>query len=561
MKRLIDKLPKAQQALLFLLPVLYFIAGAYFRNLLGNLSLRSSDPEYIYFMSGLTLSEGTLKLAHIDNPGTPLQALVALVFRIIWFFRGLPKPFVEDVFLHPDLYLAVTSLFIAGLTAALLFYAGKKTFQYTNSVFYALLVQTAPFLPVIWYDLIGRVAPELIMPFPLVLLTLLIIKVFFQKEAVSHYQLFLFAFISAFGLSIKLTFLPVWFIPFMIMDGWKKKAAFVGISLVLFLVIAFPVTLRFNIFWGWITALFMGSGQYGGGESNIVDFASLKSNLRELIHLEKRFFYVFLALSASLVSYLAWFRKKAEKRISLLSIAVVVSIALQVLMVGKHYAHRYFIPVLLLSPLMVFLMAELIKKFYPGRIMNIAINIGIAALLFWSVEHNLHWLPIKSQAMGADIENRMPTWHYAQLLEKDSYKIITSQNYGSPFIEYTLTYSHVWGNHKKRLEYAPILDKLYPYVYNYFTWDNTLKYWVEPFDAQTIVDSGRNVYLYIERDEEELYDKTLAKLHEESPTSFIAERELLFRNTATTEVIYQLIFIPPGDLGSAGNVDSPGDLE
>jgi len=548
MNKLIEKLPKTQQLLLFLLPVLYFIAAAYFRNLLGNLSLRSSDPEYIYFMSGLTLSEGTLKLAHIDNPGTPLQILVALVFRITWFFRGLPKPYVEDVFLNPDLYLSVASLFIAGLTAALLFYAGKKTFQCTKSVFYALLVQTAPFLPVIWYDLVGRVAPELMMPFPLMLHTVLIIKVYFQKENVSQYQLFLFALISAFGLSIKLTFLPVWFIPFMVIDGWKKKAAFLGISLALFFVIAFPVTLRFNVFWGWIKALFMHSGQYGGGESNIIDFSSLRTNLHELISLEKRFFYIFLALVASLGAYLAWFRRKAEKRITLLGIAVAVSILVQVLMVGKHYAHRYFIPVLLLSPLMVFVMAELIKKFYPGRIMNMAINLGVAVLLLWSVNQHLHWLPIKSQAMGSDIENRMPTWHFAQLLEKDSYKIITSQNYGSPFIEYTLTYSHVWGNHKKRLEYAPILDKLYPYVYNYFTWDNTLKYWVVPFDAQTIMDSNRKVYLYIERDEEELYDKTLAKLHEESPTPFIAERELIYRNPATTEVIYQLRFYSPGEL-------------
>lgn len=548
MNKLIEKLPNAQKALLFLLPVLYFIAGAYFRNLLGNLSLRSSDPEYIYFMSGLTLSEGTLKLAHIDNPGTPLQILVALVFRITWFFRGLPTPYVEDVFTHPDLYLSVTSLLIAALTAGLLFYAGKKTFQYTNSIFYALLVQTAPFLPVIWYDLIGRVAPELMMPFPLVLLTVLVIKVFYQKETVSNYQLLLFAFISAFGLSIKLTFLSVWFIPFMLIDGWKKKAAFVGISLALFFIIAFPMTLRFHIFWGWIKDLFLHSGQYGEGDSNIVDFASLKSNLRELIHLEKKFFYVFLALTASLVAYMAWFRKKADKRLGLLGIAVVVSIAAQVLMVGKHYAHRYFIPVLLLSPLMIFTMAELIRKFRPGKIMNTGIKLGIALLLLWSVQHNVRWLPIKSQAMGSDIENRMPTWHFAQLLEKDSYRIITSQNYGSPFIEYTLTYSHVWGNHKKRLEYAPILDKLYPNVYNYFTWDNTLKYWVKPFDAEEVADSGKPVYLYLERDEQDLFDKTLAKLHEESPTPFAAESELLFRNPATTEVIYQLKLYSPGEL-------------
>lgn len=541
MKRLTEKLPASRIALLVILPLLYMVAAAYFRNLLGNLSLRSNDPEYIYFMSGLTLSEGTLKLAHIDNPGTPLQVLVALVFRITWLLRGLPRPYVEDVFLNPDLYLSVTSLFIAALTAGLLWYAGKKTLHYTNSIFYALLVQTAPFLPVIWYDLIGRVAPELMMPFPLVLLTVLIIKVYYQEKPVDNTQLFLFALLSAFGLSIKLTFLPVWLIPFLFIDGWKRKLYYVGLSLVLFFVIAFPVTLRLNVFWGWIKDLFMHSGQYGGGDSNIIDLPSLKQNLGELIGLEKRFFYLFLVLTASLAAYLAWFRKKADKRLLLLGLAVILSVALQVLMVGKHYAHRYFIPVLLLSPLMAILVAEFVKKSFPRKGTILFINIAIFFLFFINVRHHAQWLPLKTQAMGTDIENRLPTWHYAQLLEKDSYRIITSQNYGSPFIEYTLTYSHVWGTGRKRAEYAPILDRLYPNTYCYFTWDNTLKYWVKPFDAKDVAASGKPVYLYLERDDQELYDKTLAKLKEESPSAFTASSELLYRNPATTEVIYRLV--------------------
>lgn len=527
---------------MFILPLLYILFAAYFRHLLGNLSLRSSDPEYIYFMSGLTLSEGTLKLAHVDNPGTPLQLLVALVFRLTWLVRGLPKPYVEDVFLHPDLYLSVTSLFIAALTTGLLWYAGKKTLQYTNSVFYALLVQTAPFLPVIWYDLIGRVAPELMMPFPLVLLTVLLIKVQYQEKPVDNTQLFLFALLSAFGLSIKLTFLPVWIIPFLFIKGWKRKLYYVGLSLLLFFIIAFPVTLRLNVFWGWIKALFMHSGQYGGGESNIIDLASLKGNLKELIGLEKRFFFLFLVLTAALAGYLAWFRKKADRRVLILGLAVVLSVGLQVLMVGKHYAHRYFIPVLLLSPLMAIIIAELVKKSFPRKGAILFINLAILFLFAVNIRHHAQWLPIKTQAMESDIANRMPTWHYAQLLEKDSYRIITSQNYGSPFIEYTLTYSHVWGTGKKRAEYAPILDKLYPNTYNYFTWDNTLKYWVKPFDAGEVIDSGKPVFLYLERDEQELYDKTLAKLQEESPTAFRASSEMLFSNPATGEVIYRLLF-------------------
>ncbi|MDX9941281.1 MAG: hypothetical protein RBS53_03585 [Bacteroidales bacterium] len=536
-------LPGARVALLLILPLLYILAAAYFRTLLGNLSLRSSDPEYIYFMSGLNLSEGTLKLAHIDNPGTPLQVLVALVFRITWLFRGLPKPYVEDVFLNPDLYLSVTSLFMAALTAGLLWYAGKKTLQYTNSVFYALLVQTAPFLPVIWYDLIGRVAPELMMPFPLVLMTVLLIKVYYQEKPVDNTQLFLFALLSAFGLSIKLTFLPIWLIPFLFIEGWKRKGYYLGLSLLLFFIIAFPMTLRLNVFWGWIKDLFMHSGQYGGGESNIIDLPSLRQNLVELTGLEKRFFYLFLTLAATLAGYLAWFRKKADKRLLILGLAVILSVALQVLMVGKHYAHRYFIPVLLLSPLMAILVAELVKKSFPRKGAILAINIAILMLFFINIKHHAQWLPIKTQAMGSDITGRMPTWHYAQLLEKDSYRIISSQNYGSPFIEYTLTYSHVWGTGRKRAEYAPILDKLYPNTYNYFTWDNTLKYWVKPFDAREVAESGKPVYLYLERDEQELFDKTLAKLQEESLSPFTANSELLYRNPATTEVIFRLILV------------------
>jgi hypothetical protein len=536
-----------KKVLLWVFPFLYLALGFYFRELLGNLSLRSMDPDYVYYMSGLLISDGSLKLHHIDHPGTPLQVIMAVFFRVIHIIRGSGNNFIEDVFLHPDLYLSVTNQIIIVLTSLLLFFAGSQVLKYTKSVFYALIVQTAPFLPVIWYDLIGRITPELMLPFPVILLTILTIKLYSEGGSTSKQSVLLLAVISALGLSIKLTYLPFLIIPLFIIDTWKKRLIFAGITLGCFFVFAFPVTLQIGRFWGWITALFMGSGQYGGGESNIIDLASMKSNLSELIHYEKRFFYVFLALIATLVGYLAWFRKKAEKRITLLGVAVVLSIAIQVLMVGKHYAHRYFIPVLLLSPLLVYIIAELIKKFYTGKVMNIAISVAVAVMILLSVEHNLRWLPIKTKAMGSDIENRLPSWHFAQLLEKDSYKILTSQDYGAPFIEYTLTYSHVWSNSQKRQEYASILDKLYPNVYNYFTWDNTLKYWVEPFDAGIIMASGKNVYLYIERDEEELYDKTLAKLHEESPTAFIAERELLYRNPATTEVIYQLRINSPGD--------------
>ena len=209
-------------------------------------------------------------------------------------------------------------------------------------------------------------------------------------------------------------------------------------------------------------------------------------------------------------------------------------------MVGKHYAHRYFIPVLMLQPLLVFLLAEIIKKFYPKKITTTLVSIGIVFFFAWQIQFNKVWLPIKTQAMGTDIENRMPTWHVAQSLEKDSYKIIASQNYGCPFIEYTLMYSTVWASHKKQEEYKPILARLYPDTYNFFTWDNTMRYWGEKFDAQKAAGSGKKIYLYLERNEEELYNRTISKLQEENGAPFEAEKTLVYENPATKEVIYQL---------------------
>jgi hypothetical protein len=66
MKRLNLNLSQIQKALLFILPLIYFIAGSYFRNLPGNFSLCSCDLEYICYMSGLTHSDGAIKNGYVD---------------------------------------------------------------------------------------------------------------------------------------------------------------------------------------------------------------------------------------------------------------------------------------------------------------------------------------------------------------------------------------------------------------------------------------------------------------------------------------------------------------
>jgi len=103
---------------------------------------------------------------------------------------------------------------ITVLVTAILFYAGRRIYQSTGSILYGILIQTTPFLAVIWYDLIGRIVPELLMPIPVIFLEIFLIELLYSERNIEDKkQIILLSAISAIGLSIKLTFIPLWFIP------------------------------------------------------------------------------------------------------------------------------------------------------------------------------------------------------------------------------------------------------------------------------------------------------------------------------------------------------------
>jgi hypothetical protein len=66
----------------------------------------------------------------------------------------------------------------------------------------------------------------------------------------------------------------------------------------------------------------------------------------------------------------------------------------------------------------------------------------------------------------------------------------------------------------------------------------------EKFNAQKVTESGKNVYLYLERNEEELYNRTISKLQEENGGEFMTEKDTVFLNDKTGEIILKLIIQP-----------------
>jgi hypothetical protein len=534
---------KRLQSLLLIVPSFYFIIGSYFRSILGDLSLRSLDPDYIYFITGLGVSEGHLNVAHVDNPGTPLQYLMGIAYRLIHFLRPESGTYLEDVFKNPDLYMSVSNLVITGLVTAILFYAGRRVYQATGSVLYGILIQATPFLAVIWYDLIGRIVPELLMPIPVILLEVFLIELIYsEKNIESKKEIALLSAISAFGLSIKLTFIPLWFIPIILIKTWKKKALFMGLSILFFLTFAIPVTLRLNTFTGWIKTLFIHSGTYGAGDSNFVNWTEFWTNLQFLWGYERWFVVTSIITAFTAVTYFIINRKNADRKLLLVAGAVLITIMLQTGMVCKHFAHRYYVPSLLLFPILIFLTAEFFKRTLKEKAQFI-VSIGLVVFLFAFAVHQQPWIRMKAEAMSVDLDQRKETWHFVSTLNSNSIRIITTQNYGSPFKEYALMVSYAWAGEQQKY-YTETLAKLYPDTYLYFTWDNTLKYWGNELTLNKINESKKPVYLYLENDTPELYNKTIEKLSF-IKDSVVVEPVLLFKNGRTKELVYELKFGTP----------------
>ncbi len=460
---------KYQKLFLFLIPLFYFISGAYFRSLMGDLSLIATDPEYIYFFSGLTLSEGHGNLGHTDNPGTPLQIITAAIFRLLWIFRSPHGNYLEDLFSHPDLYLSVVNLSLTFLISLALYFAGKAFFSITKSILYGILFQTAPLLPVIWYDIVGRILPELLLPVPVLLLSFLLIRYYYRSFDPSTYRnIMILGFVSALGLSVKLTYIPLCIIPFMIIPSLKRKSVFVAFTICFFFLLAFPVTHHLSSFWKWTTGLIIHSGKYGGGNANFIDLKEFLVNFDFLLHWEKPYLIILAITIFAFLAYLIILRRKSDKSLLLMTSGVLLASLLQIFIVCKHFAHHYLIPGMLLTPLLIFLLSRMILQ--TGRNLKfilISTNLFLILFLIWKFDNQIYFIRMKSDWIGNSVQSRTETKNFALTLEKNSVKIIASLAYGCPFPEYALMSGYCWaGNHKA--EYKPELAKIYPDSYFYF---------------------------------------------------------------------------------------------
>jgi hypothetical protein len=536
MKDFSQKHPGFISVLLFIIPVYYFIVSSYYHEQYQVYSVRSQDPEYIYYICAVSIANGKMEVGNIDHPGTTLQYFMAATFRITHMFRAHNAPFNADILSHPDLYLKVFNTVMNVFIMLVLLIAGFLVLKYSGNIWYAFVIQFSPFATEIIYGNIGRITPETIMPVFSVILTLIIFKILIEKESPSSYKTLLsFAAVFVLILALKLTLGFLLILPLFIIKPWKNKVLFLAATAVIFLIFAIPVTLQLDYFWRWIKNLLLHSGQYGQGEKNVLVVSQLWPNIVGLYEVNRAFFHFTLIFVLAFAG--TWFfrRKETTKIQNSIALGTFIMVFIQTLALGKQFKTTYFIPALLLLPLMVILTILYLKVWLPEKFRKFLAPVYILLVfaLFFK-EQRPSFLNL-SVHYDRQEEQRMKANYFFKTIDNKSIKIIVPTLVGGPVPEFSLMTSYQWSG-KHRSFYKPILAGLYPDSYILYPWDKSMNYWGNDLK----ITGEKPVYIYFgDISYRETMKDELAKYLPEN-----SAMDQVFYNDETKEVIYKLNLKP-----------------
>ncbi|MBN2638279.1 MAG: hypothetical protein JXR65_04220 [Bacteroidales bacterium] len=541
-----NRLTVFKRAMLFVLPAVYLLAGFYFRQIFGDLSLRSVDPDYMHLISGLSVSFGKFSQANIDHPASVLHLLLALVFRLVYFFRPHTLSYFDDVISNSDLYLSVANLVITAIISFSLFWSGKMIEKISGNIVYALMIQLSPFLFPIWYDIFGRVYTELLFVVPVLMIVVLLFSEFYPGKDVFRNKTITYGISIGLGLSLKMIFFPFFFLPFFVLKKRSEYLKYLLSVLVSFSILSVPVLVQFNRFFGWMKSIFLHSGSYESGAQTIINTTLFTANFQRLF---SAYPLVVITIGVLVVALLAQLiRKRGTRLMMSIDLGVLVVLGLFTFLLSKNFGERYFIPVWLMFPFLLILLLKNIEVFIKKTWVKSLILILLLWIMGTRLVQTIPYMRLVSVNVESQMEARKQTRAVLRTLPANRYKIIVSQDYGSPLQEYAVMYGFCMAG-RNGVDYRSDLSKLYPDTYQYFTWDNTLKYWGAPFDPEKIIKSGKSVYLYLEKNTEELYNRTIHKLFEDFP-GYSVQRELIFENQVNHEAVYQLVFEREGKMRS-----------
>lgn len=493
--------------LYLIIPLVFLMNATTIHSNLGKLFMSNVDPEYFYLYNGMQMSRGTLSMQYTSNPGTPLQAVVAIACDIVGAFQS--DNVLKDMVNDPEKYIHASNLLMVFLIAVALFFCGWYIGKITGSWFAGLLLQLALPGSASLLNLTGRVNAEAMMIFPTLLLCIAIFHYIYthqEQDKASGKMTVLFGLILGFGGAVKISFFPLIIIPWILLkNSFREKVRLLIYTLLFFAIFAYPVVFNNGNFWNWLASVLSHTGKYGEGPKGFIDLTVIPGHLSTLYHDDKLFFFI-TGLSL-LIGALLWlqYRKSstsvAAGRIARAMIAVPLAVMACMVLVLKHFELYYFVPFYAFKFVIIALFFLLIfgdKQFQRTIVTKITLTSLFAVAVAWITfgqaqkvqEYNQHFIERKA----------LQDQEYGQVMaqfEPGSPLILSGAYYGTPFIEFAHYDGYKMAG-KIKGSYTPYLKEKFPVSYQFVTWADNFYFWDSFVDFKEILDkTDKSFYIFL----------------------------------------------------------------
>ena len=483
--------------ILLILPTALVFTAGFLRFAQGPYWLSSNvDPEYLYVLSSLTLAESQQTVSP-GHPGTTLQILGATTMKIAHALDFSGQDSLEfSVLKNPEFYLNVMNIVLIILNTLLLFIIGWTALTLTKNIWLSLLLQFSPFFyGNVLIDGLPRVSPEPLLLFAGLLFILILLKMAFSENLSKsvHWYMAALALVSGFGMATKLTFVPLLIIPLFALPKLRNKIWYLFLTELCFVLWTGPIISQYEFLIKWYYQIFTHSGYYGEGGQEIICpdayFQNIKSlfwgnHLFLLIWLCSVFFIIWVSIIGERATRKAFLQDTSFRILAGMTAAQLLA----VLMIAKHPAGWYLIPVLSLSGLMLFFNLLYLQRLNFFSIKRVILFTGIL-LLFMSVWRIIDIKNVFMQNLQIKKES-LAVYGKVESEYKDYLKIhhfFLSSYLASSSPVCALAFGNYFVNEGR---YSESLQKIYGDVYFYNALNKKFYNWTKEFPVENYILKG-----------------------------------------------------------------------
>lgn len=453
------------------LPLLFLWIGLNF-----NLAKFGNDPNYVYLVNALAICDGK-SVGYIDHPGTTVIQIGAATIAVQHLISNPEnESLVQHVLKDSHAFVVGIRNVLLFLNAIGLFLLGWLAIKKTGSVWIAILLQAFTLITTNTLDHAWtKISPE---PFLFFLTSIYVIVIlyFYAEKNINNWKyVLIFALLSGAGLATKATFLPVAVFPFVVLPTLKKKFVYLAGIIPSFVLFTIPIIPEYKNMYFWFRNLSSHSGIYGHGEKGFIDLNTYFPNILKIIENNFIFATVFFIVVLIVLPALFHFfkNKRPMSREALILTGLVISSALGVLMVAKHYhANHYLIPELQLTGISAFFILKIaLKAKLPEKAKKLvfpAVTVTLILFLAWKqppvikyIDEGYRITNEEMETTNAILENDYPGYNRIYYYP-NSLNPYSALNFGDVYC---------------KRQFLPQIKELFNNVFFYHSFEKRIKNW------------------------------------------------------------------------------------